>query len=148
MVERSKLGKSGRPSGPAPARPEGERPSGDPDRKAVALTYAPETADSAPVVSASGRGHLAERILEAAREAGVPIQEDPDLVELLAATEVGEEIPVEAFIAVAEILRYVYQANGRTAPAPESGRTADRTGGRAGDGPFPAAGAPPSDGTV
>lgn len=146
MVERSKLGKSGRPSETAAptARPDGERPPGDPDRKAVALTYAPETADSAPVVSASGRGHLAERILEAAREAGVPIQEDPDLVELLAATEVGEEIPVEAFIAVAEILRYVYQANGRTAPAPEGAQP----GGRTGDAPSPAAGAPPSDGTV
>eukprot|EP00752_Nemacystus_decipiens_P000620 g620.t1 len=89
-----------------------------PEKKAVALAYAPETADSAPTVSASGEGALAERIIQTAREAGVPIQEDADLVELLAATEVGDEIPVEAFIAVAEILRYVYQANGRTAPTP------------------------------
>ncbi|MEQ8604420.1 MAG: EscU/YscU/HrcU family type III secretion system export apparatus switch protein [Marivibrio sp.] len=125
MVERSKLGKSDRPKA-TPAAAQGDAPgAADPNRKAVALAYKPDTADSAPVVSASGRGALAERIVEAAREAGVPIQEDPDLVELLAATEVGEEIPVEAFIAVAEILRYVYQANGRTAPQPSrAGRDA------------------------
>jgi flagellar biosynthesis protein len=86
---------------------------------AVALTYKPDNADAAPVVSASGRGHLAERIVELAEELDIPVRADADLVEILAATEVGEEIPVEAFIAVAEILRYVYELNGRTPPVPE-----------------------------
>lgn len=78
---------------------------------AVALEYDAEKRDSAPVVTASGRGLLAEQILEIAKAEGIPIQEDADLVEILAATEVGEEIPVDAFVAVAEILRYVYALN-------------------------------------
>ncbi|HAE00053.1 MAG TPA: flagellar protein FhlB [Rhodospirillaceae bacterium] len=87
-------------------------------RNAVALTYKPNTVDSAPVVSASGQGYLAERIIELALASGIPVQSDSDLVELLSATEVGEEIPIEAFIAVAEILRYVYALNGQSAPVP------------------------------
>ncbi|RED52472.1 EscU/YscU/HrcU family type III secretion system export apparatus switch protein [Aestuariispira insulae] len=83
------------------------------DSVAVALSYDPADRDSAPSVVASGKGSLAERILEKAAEHGVPIHKDADLVSILAATEVGEEIPVEAFIAVAEILRFVYAANGR-----------------------------------
>lgn len=87
-----------------------------PESVAVALTYKPDNADQAPVVSASGRGYLAERIIEMAQEMDIPVRSDSDLVEILAATEVGEEIPVEAFIAVAEILRYVYALNGQTPP--------------------------------
>lgn len=83
-----------------------------PNTKAVALTYEPTSMASAPTVTASGKGFLAERILELAFENDVPVRTDPDLVEIVAATEVGEEIPVEAFIAVAEILRYVYERNG------------------------------------
>jgi flagellar biosynthesis protein len=123
-LERSKLDRitPGRPQGAKPAAEQvTESDAVDPTtagRKAVALSYAPDTADSAPTVSASGQGHLAERILEVARESGVPIHKDADLLELLAASQVGDEIPVEAFIAVAEILRYVYQANGESAPLP------------------------------
>jgi flagellar biosynthesis protein len=102
----------------APATPDGDDRK-PPGTRAVALTYDPTTADDAPIVSASGEGYLAERIIETALAAGVPVQSDPDLVELLAATDIGDEIPVEAFIAVAEILRYVYDLNGRTAPRPE-----------------------------
>ena len=87
-----------------------------PESVAVALTYKPDNADQAPVVAASGRGYLAERIIEMAQELDIPVRSDSDLVEILAATEVGEEIPVEAFIAVAEILRYVYALNGQTPP--------------------------------
>ena len=83
------------------------------DSVAVALSYDPDDKESAPTVVASGKGSLAERILEKAAEHSVPVHKDPDLVSILAATEVGEEIPVEAFIAVAEILRFVYAANGR-----------------------------------
>ncbi|MDJ0685660.1 MAG: EscU/YscU/HrcU family type III secretion system export apparatus switch protein [Alphaproteobacteria bacterium] len=81
-------------------------------KQAVALSYRPDDAHSAPEVVASGEGHLAERILDEAFAADVPVREDADLVEILAATEVGQEIPVEAFVAVAEILRYVYERNG------------------------------------
>lgn len=79
-------------------------------RKAVALLYDRQKND-APVVAASGKGELAERILATAREAGIPIREDPDLVEILARVPVGEEIPVELYQAVAEILAFVYSLN-------------------------------------
>lgn len=90
--------------------------SSPPESVAVALTYKPDNADQAPVVSASGRGYLAERIIEMATDLDIPVRSDSDLVEILAATDVGEEIPVEAFIAVAEILHYVYALNGRSPP--------------------------------
>jgi flagellar biosynthesis protein len=79
--------------------------------KAVALTY--EKGADAPTVVASGKGRLAEKILAAAREAGVEIVEDPDLVELLANIPLGAEIPPELYQAVAEILAFVYRINSK-----------------------------------
>ena len=83
-----------------------------PDKReiAVALHY-DEEKDGAPKVVASGKGALAERILEIAFLSGVKVRKDEDLAELLSALEIGSEIPVEAFAAVAEILAYVYRAN-------------------------------------
>lgn len=86
-----------------------------PKRTAVALHYQPHD-DSAPKVVASGRGWVAEKILEVAFANGIKVREDADLAEILAAVDLDEEIPVEAFIAVAEILRYVYAANGTQPP--------------------------------
>lgn len=71
------------------------------------------TSSRAPRVVATGRGSVAEQILEIAFAKGVPVREDPDLVELLAAVELDAEIPVDAIAAVAEILSYIYRANGR-----------------------------------
>ncbi len=85
---------------------------------AVALRYAPDTEDDAPTVVASGRGHLAERILELAFAQGVKVRQDADLAEVLAAVDVDSMIPLEAFMAVAEILAYVYRANGQAVPTP------------------------------
>ena len=59
-------------------------------------------------VLASGRGELAEQILEVARHYGVQIHSDADLAEVLAAIEVDSEIPLSALAAVAEILSYLY----------------------------------------
>ncbi len=78
------------------------------NQKAVALTYDQE---SPPRLSASGRGHVAEQILQIAFENGVAVREDADLVEILSAVEVDHEIPLEAFAAVAEILTYLYELN-------------------------------------
>ena len=78
--------------------------------KAVALLYDRETSD-APRVVASGRGVIARRIIETAREAGIHIQEDPDLVEILSKVAVGKDIPVELYQTIAEILSFVYQVN-------------------------------------
>jgi flagellar biosynthesis protein len=81
------------------------------DAVAVAMAYEPET-DSAPRVIAGGRGSVAEQILEIAFANGIKVREDADLAELLSAIELDDEIPSEAFAAVAEILIYVYKANG------------------------------------
>ena len=82
---------------------------------AVALQYDPDQAD-APRVTASGKGQLAEQILNLAFANGVKVRTDPDLAQVLAAVEVDTVIPIEAFAAVAEILAYVYRANNQAVP--------------------------------
>lgn len=81
-------------------------------KKAVAMKYDP-LANTAPVVVAKGQGDLAEKILEKAKESGVPIQEDQSLVEVLSKLDVDQEIPPELFAVVAEILSLVYRADSR-----------------------------------
>ena len=82
------------------------------EKVAVALSYSPSDAYSAPEVIATGRGHIAEQLLKLAFEHGVKIHEDADLAEILQSLDIGDEIPVEAFVAVAEILRYIYNNDG------------------------------------
>ncbi|SDH57212.1 EscU/YscU/HrcU family type III secretion system export apparatus switch protein [Roseospirillum parvum] len=95
------------PSDPAP--PQSGRADG---QVAVALSW--DGGDSsAPRITATGRGHVAERILELAFAHGVRVRQDADLAQILAALDVDSEIPLEAFAAVAEVLAYVYQANHR-----------------------------------
>lgn len=89
----------------------------DAPRHAVALRYDP-AARPAPEVVAKGKGGTAERILALAREHGIPVREDADLLQLLAACEVGEEIPLDLYTVVAELLAYLYRVNGELAPAP------------------------------
>lgn len=74
-------------------------------KQAIALSYDPD--DNAPVVVASGRGALAERIIERAKEAKVPVHEDDKLAETLSRLEIGDAIPPELYEAVAEILVFV-----------------------------------------
>ncbi len=88
------------------------KPKAERDPVAVALRYDPPR-DEAPRVVAKGRGEIARQILEIAFAQGVKVREDADLVELLNAVELDTEIPLEAFVAVAEILAYVYRANAR-----------------------------------
>jgi flagellar biosynthesis protein len=79
-----------------------------PERKqATALHYG--GGDSAPRVVASGRGVIADRILEIAAAAGVPIREDAALVNALQSLELGQEIPEDLFVAVAEALAWAYR---------------------------------------
>lgn len=78
--------------------------------RAVALRYAREDMP-APRVSAKGTGELARRILAVARENGVPVREDPDLLELLSACDLGQEIPGELYHAVAELLAFLHRLN-------------------------------------
>lgn len=82
---------------------------------AVSLKYALDT-DDVPEITAAGRGKIAEKILQIAHEHNIPVREDGTLAEMLASIEIDSPIPSEAFMAVAEILSYVYQANGTLAP--------------------------------
>lgn len=89
------------------------------DRKqAVALGYDPER-DGAPKILASGRGFLAEAILRAARDRGIPIREDAALTSSLARLEVGSEIPPELYQAVAEILAFLWHLERAAAGSPD-----------------------------
>lgn len=74
-------------------------------KQAIALEYDPS--QDAPKVVASGRGLLAERILEKAKEANVPIHKDTKLSDTLSRLEIGEMIPPELYEVVAEILVFV-----------------------------------------
>jgi flagellar biosynthesis protein len=80
--------------------------------QAVALLYDKSRAD-APQVVASGKGKIAEKIVEVARTSGVYIKEDRDLLELLAKVPVGETIPAELYQAIAEVLAFVYRLNAK-----------------------------------
>ncbi|MFZ5775714.1 MAG: EscU/YscU/HrcU family type III secretion system export apparatus switch protein [Thermodesulfobacteriota bacterium] len=87
-------------------------------QKAVALRY-DKSRDTAPKVVAKGAGELAARIIALAEEHGIPIQQDSDLVEILARLDLNREIPPETYLVVAEILAFVYRANaGFTRQAP------------------------------
>lgn len=72
---------------------------------AVALEYNPN--EDAPKVVASGKGALAERILEKGKEAKVPVHQDNQLADTLSKLEIGEMIPPELYEVVAEILVFV-----------------------------------------
>jgi flagellar biosynthesis protein len=82
---------------------------------AVAITKG-ENLDSAPNITAAGRGKIAEQILQLAFENGIKVREDAALAEMLAKVELDSPIPSEAFLAVAEVLSYVYKANGEPNP--------------------------------
>ena len=81
-------------------------------KKAVALKYRVGE-DNAPRVAAKGEGWIAEKIIEMARKHGIPVKDDPDLVEVLSKLDLSEEIPAELYIVIAELLAFVYTMNGK-----------------------------------
>ncbi len=82
---------------------------------AVAMAY--RAGQSAPQVVAKGRGLIAETIIERAKEAGVYVHESPELVALLMQVDLDQHIPPELYIAVAELLAWLYQLeHGKAAP--------------------------------
>lgn len=91
----------------SPLKPPGNR------SVAVAIKGEGGNPDSLPKVIASGRGKLAEQILELAFAKRIKVREDADLAELLAKLDLDTPIPSEAIVAVAEILAKVYEANAR-----------------------------------
>lgn len=82
---------------------------------AVALHHNPEAADL-PRVVASGRGLVADQIVNLAFAHGVKVREDADLAQILSLIDLDSDIPVEAMAAVAEILAYLYRANAAAPP--------------------------------
>ena len=87
-----------------------KRGDGEERKKAVALKYDAEK-DSAPRVSAKGSGAVAEKIVELAREKGIPLKEDPDLVLSLMHLDYHQEIPPALYQVVAEVLAFAYRMN-------------------------------------
>ena len=80
---------------------------------AVALQY---DGERAPRVTAKGRDTVADRIVQLARQHGIPIQENQPLASLLAHVETGEEIPEALYLAVAQVIAFAYYLSGK---APE-----------------------------
>lgn len=95
-----------------------------PERRphAVALTY--EVEDGAPRVVAKGSGQIAEEIIARAKEAGVFVHESPELVSLLMQVDLDDRIPPSLYIAVAELLAWLYRleqgVDSTTLPAGEN----------------------------
>jgi len=77
-------------------------------KQAVALAYNPQE-HIAPVVVAKGKGQMAEQVIAIAKANGIPIQEDPSLVQLLSELEINEAIPEQLYKVVAELFAFVYQ---------------------------------------
>lgn len=82
---------------------------------AVAIEAGDDAAEI-PRISAAGRGKIAEQILQLAFANGIKVREDKALAEMLAKIELDSPIPSEAFLAVAEVLSYVYKANNQPNP--------------------------------
>lgn len=79
-------------------------------QKVVALKYNAEK-QSAPRVIGKGQGLVAEKILDLAKEKGIPLYNDPELVEILSQLDIGLEIKPELYQAVAQVLIFIYKAN-------------------------------------
>lgn len=87
-------------------------------QEAVALAYS--AADSAPRVVAKGRGLIAEEIIARAREHGVFVHESPEMVALLMQVDLDQRIPPQLYVAVAELLAWLYRMeHGLTPPQVE-----------------------------
>jgi len=74
--------------------------------QAAAITYDPAEND-VPILSAFGEGHMAQKIVEVAKESGVPVMPEPGLTGLLSKLSVGDEIAPEMYDAVAKVLAFV-----------------------------------------
>ena len=79
-------------------------------RKAVSLRYNKDK-DSAPFVSAAGKGYIAEEIIKLADQHDIPVVEDSSLVELLAELNLNEYIPEELYQVVAEVFAFIYETD-------------------------------------
>jgi flagellar biosynthesis protein len=77
-------------------------------KTAIALRYE-EGKHKSPIVTAKGKGKIAEKIIEKAKENQIPIHEDPSLVQMLSKLDIHDSIPEELYVAVAEVFAFIYQ---------------------------------------
>lgn len=88
-----------------------------PEKRKSAIALAYQTGDTAPKVVAKGRGLIAQAIIERARQHGVYVHESEDLVAMLMQVELDENIPPQLYLAVAELLAWLYRLEkGETPP--------------------------------
>ena len=98
--------------------PRSKAPGAAASHEAVALRY--ETGQGAPQVVAKGRGFVAEAIVARAREAGVYVHESPQLVQLLMGVDLDAQIPPALYVAVAELLAWLWRLEHEAGGMPES----------------------------
>ena len=72
--------------------------------------------DTAPKVTAKGAGNIAEKIISIAKEHGIPVKDDPDLIEVLTKLDIEEQIPPTIYLVVAELLAFAYSVNKKKRP--------------------------------
>ena len=80
---------------------------------AVALKYDHEKENSSAAVTAKGARLTADQILKIAEEHDIPLYKDPELVSLLSQIPLGDEIPQELYLAVAEVIAFAYELSGK-----------------------------------
>ena len=80
-------------------------------RRAIALAY--EVNNSAPRVTGQGEGFVADAILAKAKEFGIPTRTEPELVEFLMQLKLNELVPPKLYAAVAEVLAWAYELDGK-----------------------------------
>jgi len=80
-----------------------------PDKRKSAIALAYQAGDAAPKVVAKGRGLIAQAIIERAKEHGVYVHESEDLVGMLMQVELDDNIPPQLYLAVAELLAWLYR---------------------------------------
>ncbi|GAB2883821.1 EscU/YscU/HrcU family type III secretion system export apparatus switch protein [Uliginosibacterium flavum] len=91
-----------------------------PERRASAVALAYQDGDGAPRVVAKGNGLIAQEIIDRARAAGVYVHESRELVALLMQVDLDQNIPPQLYIAIAELLAWLYKLEqGQQAPPPE-----------------------------
>ena len=94
--------------------------------RAVALRYEKDR-DHAPQVVAKGRGWIARRIIEEAKTHGLPMREDPLLVEALIGLDLYQEVPEELYQVIAEIYVFLYQVKNEAFPSRQAGTVGGAT---------------------
>lgn len=100
----------------------------DLDKRQMAVALAYHSTDAAPKVVAKGHGLIAEAIIQRARESGVFVHESEDMVRLLMQVELDQQIPPQLYLAVAELLAWLYRLeHGKIPSDPGITDTPDQT---------------------